>query len=168
MDEAHKVATAEDQPVSSDAVSWTASEFIAHDKSVGWYIGLAAAAVLIAGVIYLLTKDFISTGVVLVGALALGWYGARKPRQLPYQLNTKGVQIGNKWHGYQDFRSFSIVPEGAFSSIVFMPLKRFAPLTTIYYAPEDEEKIVSILSGILPYEERKSDPIDSLMQRIRF
>jgi hypothetical protein len=61
-----------------------------------------------------------------------------------------------------------VVPEGAFSSIVFMPLKRFAPLTTIYYAPEDESKIITILTDRLPFEERKAAAIDSLMKRVRF
>jgi hypothetical protein len=60
------------------------------------------------------------------------------------------------------------MPEGAFSSIVLVPLKRFSPLTSIYYAPQDEERITAMLAAHLPYEERKHDPIDKLMQRIRF
>jgi hypothetical protein len=49
-----------------------------------------------------------------------------------------------------------------------MPLKRFATLTTVYYAPEDEDKIVNLLSKHLPLEEHKLDAVDHLMQRIRF
>jgi hypothetical protein len=97
-----------------------------------------------------------------------GFYASRKPRELAFKIDQGGVQIGDKYHSYDEFRTFSVVPEGAFSSIVFVPLKRFAPLISIYYAPADEEKIVNILTSYLAYEERKHDPIDNLMQRIRF
>lgn len=164
------------QEVASDAASvaadgditWTASEFVAHEKSTGWYGGLALATLVIAGLVYLVTRDIISTIVVLVGALALGVLGGRKPKQLQYHLDGSGVTIGQKRYVYEMFRSFSVVPEGAFSSIVFMPLKRFAPLTTIYYAPEDEDKIIDVLTQRLPFEERKADAVDNLMRRIRF
>ena len=165
-------AAAAEPPTTStadgDGISWTASEFVAHEKSAGWYLSLAAAAAALAAVIYLLTRDAISAVVILVGALVLGIYGARKPRQLDYRLDSSGVTIGSKHHIYEEFRSFGVVAEGAFSSIVFMPLKRFAPLTTIYYAPEDEDKIIKLLSDQLPFQEHSHDIIDRLMLRIRF
>ena len=155
-------------PPAPDDVSWTASEFVAHEKSAGWYGGLAAVAAVVAALVYLLTRDIISTAVVLICGGAFGVLGGKKPRQLQYHLDSSGVTIGSKHFDYEMFRSFSVVPEGAFSSIVFMPLKRFAPLTTIYYAPEDEGKIINILTDRLPFEERKDAMIDSLMKRVRF
>jgi hypothetical protein len=149
-------------------VSWTASEFVSHEKSAGWYGGLALAAVLIGALIYLLTGDLISSSVVLIAALFLGIMASRKPRQLAYTLNDRGLSIGSKQYVLEQFRSFSIIDEGAIPSIVFMPLKRFSPMVTIYYAPEDEEKIATILADRLPFEEHRQDPVDRLMRRIRF
>jgi hypothetical protein len=151
-----------------EAISWTASEFIAHEKAGGWYGMLVLAAVAGAALIYLLTKDKVSSAVVLVGALFLGIYANRQPRQLEYHLDNSGLQVGQKHYAYEQFRSFAIAPEGAFSSIVFTPLKRFAPYTTIYYDPADEEKIIRLISNHLPLEEHKADPVDNLMRRIRF
>lgn len=153
---------------STGAISWTASEFVAHQKSGGWYGLLAAGAFVVAVLIWLLTKDIVSAIVILVAALALGIFGARQPRELEYRLDDHGLTIGHKQFAYGNFRSFAVMREGAFSSIVFMPLKRFAPLTTIYYDPNDEAKIVDLLSDRLPLEERQHDPIDRLMWRIRF
>jgi hypothetical protein len=174
--ETTEVATTADNPPKSasapadgdDVINWTASEFIAHQKSAGWYLSLALGAIIAAALVYLLTKDKISTAVVLLGAFVLGFYGARKPRQLEYHLDSRGVKIGQKYYSYSGFRSFAVVPEGAFSSIIFMPLKRFAPLTTIYYAPADEEQIVRLLSSILPVQEYRHDVVDQLMKRIRY
>lgn len=121
-----------------------------------------------AAVIFLMGRDIISIIVVLVAAVCFGVLGSRKPRQQQYTLSASGLSVGQKHYSFSAFRSFAVVPEGAFSSVVFMPLKRFAPLTTIYYAPEDEDKIVDLISASLPFEERKTDPIDNLMGRIRF
>jgi hypothetical protein len=151
-----------------DTITWTASEYVEHEKNAGWYVLLALAAAGIAALVYLLTKDKISAGVVIFGALALGVYGARPPRQLTYQLDSQGLTIGQKQFSYEDFRSFSVVPEGAFSSIVFVHHKRFAPLTTIYFAPAEEDQIVDILASRLPLEEHRIDAVDQLMRHIRF
>jgi hypothetical protein len=129
---------------------------------------LAFGAVAFAAVIYLVTRDVISAGVIILAAIVLGIYAGHQPRELEYQLNARGLTIGQKHYSYEQFRSFSVLPEGAFSSIVFMPLKRFAVPTTIYYAPEDEEKIVSLLGSYLPLEERGHDAVDRLMHRIHF
>lgn len=152
----------------SQSLSWTASEFVHHEKSVGWYLSLVIIAVLIAAGVFLLTRDIVSVVVVIVAAGVLAFYASHQPRQLEYTADQNGIQIGHKFRSYDEFKSFSVVPEGAFSSIVFMPLKRFAPATTIYYPPEDEDKILAILSNQLPYEEPRRDAVDNLMRRIRF
>jgi hypothetical protein len=164
---------AADSPADVDAenpqtISWTASEFIAHDKTFGWYVGLAVVALILAAGIHLITKDLVAPAVVIVAAAFLGYFGSHKPRELEYRLDQKGVSIGERQFSYNAFRSFSVIPEGAFSSIVFMPLKRFALPLTLYYAPRDETNIVNILSNQLPLEERRPDAIDRLMRRIRF
>ncbi len=172
--EALNAETSEASSISSNAVSqptdvtWTASEFIAHHKSAGWYLGLAIGAAVFAAFIFFITRDVVSVIVVIVAALVLGSYGTRKPRQLEYQVDQKGLTIGGKHHSYEEFKSYSVTPEGAFSGISLMPLKRFAPIITIYYASEDEERIMAVLSPQLPYEEPQRDTVDSLMRRIRF
>lgn len=158
----------EPQTPVDDVITWTASEFIAHEKSAGWYGSLFGCALLAAAIVYLLIRDIISAIVVLVGAGFLAVYAGRQPRQLQYQVDQAGFTIGGKRFSYDEFRSFSIAPEGAFSSIVLMPLKRFATTATLYFAPADEDRIMAVLSAHLPFEEHRADIIDNFMRRIRF
>jgi hypothetical protein len=154
--------------VDDQAVTWTASEFIAHDKSAGWYAGLALVTLALGAAVFFLNRDFISVSVVVIGGLLIGVYAGHQPRALEYVLNGQGLSIGQKYYSYDQFKSFSIMEEGAFSSIMFMPLKRFAVTITAHYPPEDEDKILSILSGRLPMEKHRYDAVDTLMRRIRF
>ncbi len=167
MVEIEQIPEAE-QEAPQDHISWTASEFIAHEKTSQWYITLAGVTAALALVVFLLTGDVVAILMIIFGASLFGVYAGRQPRQLPYQLNHHGLRIGTRLYDLQQFQSFSVVPEGAFSSIILMPLRRFAPMTTIYYAPEDEDKIVDVLSAQLPYAEHKLDSVERLMRRIRF
>lgn len=150
------------------SISWTASEFIAHQKSAGWFGLLAIAALVLAVLVWLVTRDVIATSTVIVGVLLLGVYAVQSPRQTSYTLDEFGLMIGSRQYRYDDFRSFTIVPEGAFLSVELMPLKRMAMMVTMYLDPEDEDRILDMLSLHLPLEETRTNLTDSLMRRIRF
>lgn len=165
------VANESGSPQSEDIkpITWSASEFIAHEKSAMWYVTLGTIAVAVAAIIFVITGgDGISAGVILFVAVVLGFAATRKPRTLPYKLDGDGLTINEKFYDYGQFRSFAVVDDGAFSSIVFMPLKRFMPLLEIYYEPKYEEEIINLLSERLPIETHKLDPVDKLMRHIRF
>ncbi len=156
-------------PKAGSDVSWTASEFVDHDKSSGWYMLLALSAIGLAAITYFFSHgDLISTAVVLVVFAAFGVFAARKPRQLEYNVNDQGIKIGEKFYPYSSFRSFSIVQEDALESIWLMPLKRFMPIISIYFDSDDGQKIIDVLGQALPIENREPDFVDKLMHRIRF
>ena len=160
---------AAEQPMAhDDVVTWSASEFIAHQKSFVWYALLGLVAIAVGALIYILTSDKISTGAVIFVAVVMGIAAARKPRTLPYQLDHAGLSIGVKFYDYGQFRSFAVMDEGAFSSVVFMPLRRFMPIITVYFEPQDQDRIVAILADHLPMEAHQLDTIDQLMRKIRF
>ncbi len=153
---------------SHDEVTWTASEFIAHSKEPSWYLALGAGAFVLSLLIYWLTGDVVASVVILIGAALFGISASRQPRQLTYGLGKSTLSIGAREYPYKDFRSFSIVDEGAFSSIILMPLKRFSPPLSLYYHPDNERQIVTVLAEHLPLQEHKHDLTESLMRRIRF
>ncbi len=153
---------------SPDAVTWTASEYIDHEQGPRWYAGLFGGAVVLAALMYLLTKDMFRAGVVIVVAIIAGVAAARKPQQIPYEISSRCIKIDKKTYGFRVFKSFSIINDGGMNSISLLPLKRFMPRLSLFYDPADEEKIVDILSDRLPYEEHKIDQIERLSRYLRF
>jgi hypothetical protein len=148
-------------------VSWTASEFIAHEKGAKWYGILALATLLLAAVAYLFTHDILAVVAIVVVACIFGYVAGHQPRILSYRLDDHGLTIAHKAYQYGVFKSFSLVDEEAFSSITLMPLRRFMPPISIYFAPEDEEKVVGVLGRHLPVSQ-SHDLIDHFMRRIKF
>ncbi len=156
------------QQESTDSNKYYHGAVVQSKKNSNWYVILILGAFGMSIVVYFLTRDIISSISLLVFAILLAVVAARKPRTLQYHLGDHGLQVEQKFYPYQDFKSFSVINEGAINSIMLLPLKRFATGVTMYYAPEDEQKILDVLSSELPYEERQQDPVDKFMQRIRF
>lgn len=151
-----------------DQFTWSAAEFIAHDKSAGWYAAVVAGGVVAAVLCYLVTKDIFSAIIIFVAIGLFALYARFKPKQQQYGLDRQGVVVGNKSYDFQNYKSFSVADEGHTAAIVLMPLKRFLPALTVPVSPEIEDDVISFMSAILPMERHKADAVDSLMRRIRF
>jgi hypothetical protein len=152
----------------SQSITWTASEFYNHQKSAGWYLMLVIVTIAVAAILYLWTKSIITPTVVVISSIMLGTYGARRPGQLEYLMNSQGIRIGSKQYRYDDFRLFVVTTELTLPEITLVPVKRFMPSLSVRYTPEIENKVFTMLSNHLPFEERRPDFIDSLMHRIHF
>ena len=150
------------------SISWEASEYVHHDKDFTWTLLLIAAAAFFASLTYFVLQDWFSVVVIVLMAVAVGIYGHRKPRNMTYQITEDGVKIGSRSYQFDNFKSFSVLNEGAVKSIQLEPLKRFIPPMSMFFPPEDEQKIVDMLSNFLPYRKTELDSVDKLFKKLRF
>lgn len=155
-------------PPAGGSVSWTASEYIDHDRGANWYLMLAGGTLVLVALVYLITKDFISIAIIIILGILAGIFAKRRPRQVTYELNETGLKIGPKLYTYGVFKSFAVIRDEALPSINLEPLKRFMPPITIYFAAQDEEQITSALGAYLPYQDQKLDRIDRLSRHLKF
>ena len=151
----------------SSSIAWEASEYLQHNNGTGWYIGFfVVAAVLITFAIILRAWTFIP--VVIVMAIAGIIHVRRPPRVLRYELSDAGLQIGDRLHPYGDYKSFSVIRDGAFFAILLMPAKRFSPSTIVYFDEADGEAIVDAFGTRLPMEHHDLDSLERFLRLIRF
>lgn len=153
---------------SGKTVSWSASEYIEHQRGGSWYFLLAVGTAAIAVIIYLWTKDYFATGIIIAAGVILGSVARWKPKQVDYELSSSGLQAGERFYPLKQFKTFSIVHEGHLSSLVLNPLKRFMPPISVFFDEEDEGKIVETIGDHLPMEESSTDRIDRITRRLRF
>jgi hypothetical protein len=164
----------EDQSVEIDAqpniqpVSWTASEYIAHNKGLSWFVLLGIVLFAAAALLYVLTKEIVTSVMVSVAGITFGVFAARSPRVLEYTIDSRGVSIGQKLYPYTELKSFDVTEEGPLPAILLEPLKRFLPPITVFYDQNEEQAILEVLGSYLPHQEKKPDAVDKLMRHIRF
>jgi hypothetical protein len=150
-------------------VTWTASEFIAHEKSPLWYLSLLVITAALATLVLLATHDKISTAVIVIVAIIFGATAGRQPRSLQYMVDEHGITVNRAFRAYSEFKSFAVVEEGAITSVIFLPIRRVALPLSVYIEPDDEEVVVKKLSEYLPMDQNHGhDAVDRLVQRLRF
>ncbi len=164
--ESQQPQTHPDAPVAH--VTWTASEYIAHAKSMSWFVLLGVAMTVLVIVVYFVTKDILASVLVGLAGITFGVFAARPPQVLTYSIDSHGIQIGKRSYQFNDFKSFALTESGHFPSVLLMPLKRFLPPITMIYDPKEEDAIINALADYLPHEEKEPDMVDRLMSRIRF
>ncbi|HEX7963758.1 MAG TPA: hypothetical protein VF466_04170 [Candidatus Saccharimonadales bacterium] len=155
-------------PADPNAVEWSASEFIAHDKNPLWYVTLIVIAALVTGIIYFISRDIVSVVAIVVLASVFGVAASRKPRIVEYRLDRGGITVGRRFHPYGDFKSFAVIEEGVFASITLLPLKRFNLPLSIYFSPDDEHEIMDVIANHLPLQPGALDSLDRFMRNIHF
>lgn len=149
-------------------LTWSASEYVGHEKSRQWYINLTIVTGIGAAFIYPITRDIFSSFIAILFGAIFGVIAKKPPKAMKYSIGVGFIRLGPKTFHFSEFKSFSITEEGAFSSVTLHPLKRFATLKTIYYPPENEDQIVKTIGDYLPFEQHQPDLIDQLMRAIRF
>lgn len=152
----------------STSLEWTASEYIAHEKHAGWYAQVLVAGVVVAILVYIITRDVISAGVIVFAGVIFAVAAARKPRVIAYRVDSGGLTAGQRYFPFSQFKSYAIMQEGPLTTVVFMPLKRFMPTVDVHIPPENAEAILTVLSTSLPLETRKPGLVDTFTNRIRF
>lgn len=149
-------------------ITWTSAEFFHHQKTTTWYGAYALGAIILAGVLYLITRDIISTAVVIGAAGGLLFISAREPKQQTYILQEDFVQVGSKAYSLHDFKAFSVDEDAPVLGLTLMPLKRFMPPIVLYVDEAHEEAVVDYIADFLPVEPHKVDAMDSLLRRLHF
>lgn len=162
-------ADAEDKHPDQDrTVKWTASEFVAKHKSSSWYGAFFAGLIVVCVVIYFLTKDYFSSIAIAIAGFVFAYLANHKPRQLAYQIDNSGVNIGSKFYPFEQFKSFGLAQDGAIGYINLLPLKRFMPEVSIYFPPEQGDNIIEILTDHLPHDQQDERPVDRLAKKLHF
>ena len=152
---------------SKQSVSWTASEFIEHQRGAGWYAMLFIVTIAVAAGIYFIIHDYFAAGVIVILGIITGVYAGHKPGQTTYEVNRSNLKIGEKTFAYSNFKSFSVIRDGALVSLNLNPLKRFGLTASAYLDPKDEAKVTDIIGQYLPLEDRDVDLFEALTRRLK-
>ncbi|MBR3163870.1 hypothetical protein IKF15_01000 [Candidatus Saccharibacteria bacterium] len=149
-----------------EIINWEAREYIAREKNVGWYVGLAVVVVALCGLAIWL-KQYSFLVLIIVATVALLTYVLRQPRLLHYSLSSKGLSEGNNLFTFDQFKSFGVLNENNHYSIVLTPKKRFATSVMVYFPETEGEEIVDMFGARLPMEPVKLDMLDKIVRFLR-
>ena len=147
--------------------SWQASEFVHHQKSIGWY-GILALIVIVLAAVAVWLKLWLEIGLFFAAGIAVVVSARRPPAVLMYELSADGIRISGKMYPFENFRSFGVMPDEDWHYIDLEPVKRFNPRMVILFNTDDFDEIVGHLERHLPREDRQPDTIERITRYIGF
>lgn len=154
----------DEEPI--EPVSWSAHEYIHHEKGTMWFVLFAVIIIALIGLsVWIQAWSFTILTVVI--AVVVVVYSRRPPRELGYSLTEDGLMIDNDLHKFDDFKSFGVIQDGEHFSVMLIPTQRFQPGITVYFPEESGEAIVDALGSRLPMKELHLDAIDRVVRFLR-
>lgn len=147
-------------------VSWSAYEYIHHEKGTLWFVIFGIIAVVVLGAaIYFQQWIFAVLIAVIVAVIIVS--SRRPPRELTYELNSDGLSIDGIMHPFEDFKAFGVVRDGEEYSVMLIPTQRFQPAITVYFPEEAGEAIVDMFGARLPMKDLHLDAVDRVVRFLR-
>ena len=149
------------------AFNWVALDSHMESKTFGWYLILFLIALICAGGFYYLTKDTITSSVIVIAAIFIAIYASRKPKEINYLMDAHGFKVKDREYIFGNFRSFSIVNQNNHQSLMLAPLKRFSPYIFLSLDTGNADKVINTVSDILPLEKSDNDLFERFLRFIK-
>ncbi len=154
-------------------LNWSALEYEERERSRDWFwaLGIIVVTGSIAAIIF---NDYFFAVLLVLSGLLLGFFAVKKPDLIIYELNKKGLQIGDRLYPYDNIKSFWVqigeTDEINVRPILFIHSERaFMPIITIPIEEEMAREIHSFMIAKNVAEvQMKEHPSDKIMEALGF
>lgn len=131
-------------------LAWSAPEYEEKERSQDWFwaLGIIVVTGSIAAIIF---ENYFFAFLIILGGFLLGFFAKKKPDMLQYELNEKGVQIGDRIYPYETIKAYWIqvdfTPDSKVKPILFVHSERaFMPVISIPINNDIAENIYTAMS----------------------
>ena len=151
-----------------EKIQWNAAEYEHKKHSTDWFwaVGIIALSLAVTAIIY---KNILFAVFIVLSAFTLLLYSARKPQVLYFELNQKGVRIGDALYPYHTLKSFWLRENNNGVKLILESQKVLMPHMSIPLSPEvNVDAVRAFLLVHLPSEEQKESVSEALMDYLGF
>jgi hypothetical protein len=159
--------------IPSKELVWSALEYEEKERSQDWFwaLGIIIVTSSIASIIF---ESYFFAVLLILGGLLLGFFAAKKPDLITYELNDNGLKIGSRLYPYENIKAFwlqaDFTPGSDVKPIFFIHSERaFMPILSIPINLDIAEDIHSTMSEKEIAEvEMKEHPSEKIMDALGF
>ena len=158
--------------ISSDKLNWSALEYEERERSKDWFwaLGIIIVTSSIAAIIF---NDYFFAVLLILSGLLLGFFAIKKPDTIYYEMNDKGLRIGNRLYPYENMKSFWVQIDQSKQNVkplLFIHSERvFMPIITIPIVETMAEEIhFMLVSKNIAEVEMKEHPSEKIMEVLGF
>ncbi|MCC7004828.1 hypothetical protein IT397_02840 [Candidatus Nomurabacteria bacterium] len=133
-------------------ISWQDFEHRHSEKGNDWYwaVGIISTSIIIMSVIL---KNYLFAVLVFFAIISAFIQANKKPRLFNFEINKKGVVVGNTLYPYDNLEGFCIPEEEDGKILLIKSKKMIVPLIMIPISNVNHEQIKNFLSEKIVEEE---------------
>jgi hypothetical protein len=162
-DKAPPVRPASDKPI----LVWEGKEFQEYERNRKWYllVGVIGALLTIGA---LVLQQWLTAPVFALATFVVLRHADDKARTVSYQISRLGVTVDDKFHPYNELKTYWIVYNPPAQTITFQNIGRFKPLIKLNLEDMDPEVVRETLKPYLAETPKQSeDFLDKFSRFIR-
>lgn len=159
----------------NEKIEWSALEYEEKERNPDWFwaLGIIVIAGSITSIIF---KNYFFALLLIIGGFLIGFFAIKKPENVNYELNKKGLKIKNRLYPYDDINTFWVQEEffdengREFKPTLFIKTKRLImPMISIPIDNFMGDKIKEImLSNNILEEEMREHTSEHIMDSLGF
>ncbi|MCK9352373.1 MAG: hypothetical protein M0P76_06350 [Candidatus Pacebacteria bacterium] len=135
-------------------IRWKASEYVYREKSIDWYWYFCLVAlILIGSSLYLHNTLF--AFILAIGAFTMLIYSNKRPRELEYRADSKGIAFDDVFYSYQDILFFHTIDDKKLSEEKLLLLRLKKTTSTIVIIPVGNGSLDEVRTFLLNFIEDK-------------
>jgi len=148
-------------------IAWNALEHPYREKSADWFwaVGIITVSLAVSAIIY---NNLLLASLIIIGAIALVLQAIKKPRNIHFEINKKGIGVGNTFHPYLTLESFWVEEQTEEPKILLKSKKILLSYIIIPLGGEDPEVIREYLSQYLEEVEHAEPFSQKIMEYLGF
>lgn len=148
-------------------ISWDAPEHYHTEKNSDWYwaVGIITITAVVLAIIF---NNIIFAIFLLVGAFALVVHATKRPRIIHYEINDRGVVIGDILYPFLTLDSFWVDAQEVPPKVLIKSHKTFMPYISIHIEEVDPEKVRDILLNYIAETEHREPLSQKILERFGF
>ena len=139
-------------------ISWQIEEYTHREKTPDWYwaLGIIASASAVIAVIY---DDALFAVIIILSALIMGYYAARKPDIIEISINEDGINFRNEFYEFEKIKGFAIEEHVMGNKLLVESNRSIVPILSIPLPSTlDTEALFTLLQTKIP-EKELTEPV---------
>ncbi len=148
-------------------LNWQAPEYHHYKRSVDWFWAVGIITFCLAALSFFFGNQLFGV-LIIIAASILIYYTIRLPDIINYEINKRGIVVGNNLHPYLTLEAFWIETRNVEPKIILKSKKALMPYIIIPIHDDDVDEVAIILKEFIEEKEMNEPASHKVMEYLGF
>lgn len=152
-----------------NTIEWSAPEYTHKERGNDWFWTLGLITIVACGIAIWL-HNYVFAVFLVISGCCLIMFTMRRPQDITFIVETKGLTMGRDLHTWKSLKSFNIKnnEHDVYAKLLIETSKYFLPIYTLPFPKEKIDEVKEALLKVLPRSEIDESKSMIFMEKLGF